>query len=76
MKGKIMGRPLRKKRLTLMSDILVRQVFNDNIENAREVLRILLEKSDLEVENCRGLEHLPGPKEIIMDTNPSSFLLQ
>ena len=62
-----MERPLRVNELTLMSDILVRQVFNDNTENAREVLRILLEKPELEVENCRVQEHLPGPKEIVMD---------
>ena len=33
----------------------------------KEVLRVLLEKPDLEVETCRAQEHLPGSKEIIMD---------
>ena len=42
-------------------------MFNDITENARKVLRVLLENPDLEVESCRVQEHLPCLKEIIMD---------
>ncbi len=45
-----------REKITLMSDQLFKATFDGNNKNAQEVLRILLEKPDLEVLSCNVTE--------------------
>jgi hypothetical protein len=61
MRGKL------RKKMTLMSDLLSRQVFNGNTTNAQEILRILLSEKDLQVVSCHVQEIYQGKKDIVLD---------
>ncbi len=56
-----------EKKVTLMSDVMVRHMFDNNIENTQEVLRILLNKPDLQVIKSQVQKKYPGTKDIILD---------